>query len=146
MRFLNLTWLCSFPKFYPKFSAISYMTVSYNWILRVPQKVFPAFDNIFHVYLMRRLQKYARIWNITMSFWATSVHTCKIGQSILPIASSFCPILVCLKKPPWLNCLSAHTYFSDSPHQVDMKNMVKYCKEFLWYSNTLKTYLALCFN
>ena len=32
------------------------------------KKVFPTYDNIFHVYLMRRLQEF-----FTMSFWATYV-------------------------------------------------------------------------
>ena len=30
--------------------------------------------------------------------------------------------------------------FLESPHQVDMKNVVKCWKDFLWYFDTLKTY------
>ena len=30
-------------------------------ILEIQQKVFPPFDNVFHGYLMRGLQKYAKI-------------------------------------------------------------------------------------
>ena len=30
--------------------------------------------------------------------------------------------------------------FLESPHQLDMKSIVKYWKDFLWYFATLKTY------
>ena len=51
------------------------------WSGEIGQKVFSAFDNIFHVYLMRGFQKYERNWILTMAFWAT----CKIAQPIQPI-------------------------------------------------------------
>ena len=35
-------------------------------ILEIQQKVFPPFDNVFHGYLMRGLQKYAKI---EISWW-----------------------------------------------------------------------------
>ena len=56
---------------------IQYFTVS----IEIPKKVFGRFDNVFHVYLMRGFQKYARNWILTMAFWAT----CKIAQPIQPI-------------------------------------------------------------
>ena len=34
----------------------------------------------------------------------------------------------------------------ESPHQVDMKNVVKCWKDFLWYFATLKTYREKCFS
>ena len=49
-----------------------------HWIAK---KVFLTFDDIFHVYLMRGLQKYERNWILTMAFWVT----CKIAQPIQPI-------------------------------------------------------------
>ena len=33
------------------------------------QRVFGGFDNIFHVYLTRRFQKYIRNWILTVGFW-----------------------------------------------------------------------------
>ena len=34
--------------------------------------------------------------------------------------------------------------FLESPHQVDMKNVVKFWKDFLSYFTTLETYRVLC--
>ena len=34
-----------------------------------PKKIFPTFDNIFHVYFIRTLQKYARNLILMMAFW-----------------------------------------------------------------------------
>ena len=62
------------------------------------KKVFVTFDNVFHVYLMRGFQKYARNWILTMAFWAT----CKIAQPIQPIWQHiFALPWSALKKPPW---------------------------------------------
>jgi hypothetical protein len=60
--------------------------------------MFVTFDNVFHVYLMRGFQKYARNWILTMAFWAT----CKIAQPIQPIWQHiFALSWSALKKPPW---------------------------------------------
>ena len=60
--------------------------------------MFVTFDNVFHVYLMRGFQKYARNWILTMAFWAT----CKIAQPIQPIWQHiFALPWSALKKPPW---------------------------------------------
>ena len=57
-----------------------------------------TFDNVFHVYLMRGYQKYARNWILTMAFWAT----CKIPQPSQPIWQHlFALPWSALKKPPW---------------------------------------------
>ena len=62
------------------------------------KKFFPAFGNIFHVYLTRGFQKYARNWILTMAFWAT----CKIAQPIQPIWQHiFALPWSALKKPSW---------------------------------------------
>ena len=60
--------------------------------------------------------------------------------------------------PDWLNWLcyfagsskshrenSISCIFLESPHQVDMKSIVKCWKEFLWYFATLKTYCEMSF-
>ena len=48
-------------------------------------QILEIFDNLSYVYLMGRLQKYARNWNFTMfvSF------ICKTGQTIKPIQQNF---------------------------------------------------------
>ena len=49
------------------------------WVSRVHKihkKVFAGFDNIFHVYLMRRFQKYGRNWMLTVASWGKT----KAGQ------------------------------------------------------------------
>jgi hypothetical protein len=89
----------------------------------IQQKVYPLCEKIFHVYLMRGLQKYARNCNLMVAFWAT----CNIGQ---PIWQQ----LFALKKP------SLELNFLPSPCQVGMKNSVKYWKYFLLYFTTLETY------
>ena len=64
----------------------------------IAQKVFPAFDNIFNVYLMRGFQNYEINWILMMSFWAT----CKIAQPIQPIWQHiFALPWSALKKPQW---------------------------------------------
>ena len=67
---------------------------------------------------MRGFQKYERNRILTMAFWAP----CKIAQPIQPIWNSIFSI------------------FLESPHQVDMKNVVKSSKQFFGYFNTLETH------
>ena len=51
------------------------------------------------------------------------------------LAAHFCPALVCPQK--------AYCIFLESPHQVDMKNVVKCYKHFFCYFNALKTHCDL---
>ena len=41
--------------------------------LKYPKKVFATFDNIFHVHLIRRLQKYAK--KIMAAFWHSPIYS-----------------------------------------------------------------------
>ena len=68
-----------------------------------------------------------------MAFWAT----CKIAQPIQPIWQHiFALPWSALKKP------SISSIFLESPHQVDIKNVVKCYKHFFGYFNALKTHGA----
>ena len=42
------------------------------WGSEMAKKVFKGFDSIFHVYLIRGLQKYQINWIPTVAFWATT--------------------------------------------------------------------------
>ena len=69
-----------------------------------------------------------------MAFWAT----CKIAQPIQPIWQHIFAM-------PW-SALKRHrgnsisSIFLESPDQVEMKNIVKFWKDFLPYFTTLETY------
>ena len=67
------------------------------------KKVFPPFDNVSHVYLMRGFQKYERTWIITMAFWVT----CKIAQPIQPIWQHILPCLGLPSKSHHENSISS---------------------------------------
>ena len=68
------------------------VTVSFQSI-EMPKKVFRGFDNIFHVYLMRGFQKYARNWILMVAFKGQTKAGAKIccqmgwiGCAILKVA------------------------------------------------------------
>ena len=94
---------------------------------------------LFHVYLMRGFQKYLRNWILTVDFWAT----CKVAQTInhsqfSPSGSTF---LHCLSLPSKNHGENSISFiFLESPHQVDMKNVIKSSKHFFGYFNTLETH------
>ena len=68
-----------------------------------------------------------------MAFWAT----CKIAQPIQPIWQHiFALPYSALKKN------SIPSIFLESPHQEEMKNVVKSSKHFFGYFNTLETHSA----
>ena len=81
---------------------------------------------------MRGLQKYARNLILTVAFGGQT----KTGQKIAARwAGSY--LADSLKS----QCeISFHLHILPSPHQVDMKNVVKCWKDFLWYSTTLETH------
>ena len=54
------------------------------------------------------------------------------------LAAHFCPALVLPSKSYHENSISF--IFLESPHQVDMKNVVKSSKQFFGYFNTLETH------
>ena len=80
------------------------------------KKVFPTFADFFHAYLMRGLQKFARIFNFMMSF----SFTCKIGQPMKPIGQQFLALFwSALRKPLWeLNFLHIFGIHSSSKHET----------------------------
>ena len=53
-------------------------------------KVFPAFDNIFHVYLMRGFQKCGRNWILTVAFWGQAKAGQKCAARWAELAVLFC--------------------------------------------------------
>ena len=60
------------------------------------------------------------------------------GKNVLPDGLNWLCYFVGSSKSHrenWISCI-----FLESPHQVDMKNVVKCWKDFLWYFATLKTY------
>ena len=56
----------------------------------IAQKAFPAFDNIFHVYLMRGFQKYGRNWILTVAFWGQTKAGQKCAARWAELAVLFC--------------------------------------------------------
>ena len=97
-------------------------------------KVFPAFDNIFHVYLMREFQKYKRNWSLTMVFLTTS----KIAQPIQPIWQHlFALPYSALKKLLW-EFNFVHIFWISWSSRP--KNVVKCWRDFLSYFTTLWIY------
>ena len=69
-----------------------------------------------------------------MAVWAN----CKIAQPIQPIWQH---IFALPSKSHREDSISS--IFLESPHQVDMKNVLKWQKEFLLYFTTLETYRGL---
>ena len=57
------------------------------WGSEMAKKVFKGFDSIFHVYLIKGLQKYQRNWIPTVAFWATT----KISKANPAHRACFCP-------------------------------------------------------
>ena len=54
------------------------------------QKLFGGFDNIFHVYLMRRFQKYGRHWILTVAFLGPTKAVQKCAPRWAEFAVLFC--------------------------------------------------------
>ena len=76
------------------------------------------------------LQNSSRNLIHTVAFWATLKAN---------LAAILCPGLVCPQKANMKMRFLA--YFLQSSHQVDMKNVVKCCKDLLGYFNTLETHI-----
>ena len=102
-----------------KFELIKVHTVRFQSI-EIPIEVFGGFDNVFHVYLMRGFQKYE---NGFLSYLQ------KYSQ-FSPSGSMFLP---CLSLPSKSHCQnSISSIFLESPHIVDMKNVVKSSQTLFW--------------
>ena len=117
----------------------------------IAKKFFPAFNNVFHVYLMYGLQRYekkfkVRLWDnphylfFKMHFkfnnwsWRQKNVSYEAFLVVHPKMDNV-DILKDIPKPSWKkNCK-----FLQSIHQVDIKNVVKCWKDFFCYSNTLET-------
>ena len=67
----NLFWTIRFAFAVQIHKAQRHFTVGI-WVYEMAKKVFKRFDIIFHVYLMRGLQKYQRNWIPTVAFWGQS--------------------------------------------------------------------------
>ena len=65
------------------------------------------------------------------------------GKNVLPDGLNWLCYFVGSSKSHRENSISC--IFLESPHQVDMKSIVKCWKEFLWYFATLKTYCEMSF-
>ena len=102
----------------------------YSMDLRIPQKVFPAFDDVSHLYLMRGFQKYARNWVPNMTFWDIKRYTISGNPTALVCFVLFCPQKTSLG-------ISFSCWFLQSTFKLNMKNTAKYWKDFLWYSFSL---------
>ena len=94
--------------------------------------------NIFHVYLMREFQKCGRNWILRVAFWGQTKAGQKWAARWAELAVLFCREL---KKPSWEFIF--FYIFLESPHLVDMKNVVKSSKHFFGYFNTLETHSVL---
>ena len=104
------------------------------WLWRKKAILIVAFDNIFHVYLMRGFQKYERNWILMVAFWGQNQGRAKmccqtgwIGCATLQVTQSH-------------RDNSISFIFLESPHQVDLKNVVKSFKHFFGYFNTRETH------
>ena len=120
-------------------NTIAFMTVRksfriwncwYEWrcfllSILIPQNVFLAFDNVFHVYLMRGFPKYARNSILTMAFWGQT----KTGQKIATRWAGLA-VLSCRYSSNSHRENSISYIFLQSHHQVEMKNIVKCYKDF----------------
>ena len=100
--------------------------------MKYPKKCLGGFDNIFYVYLMRGFQKYGRNWILTVAFWGHWQTKAGLNWLYYFAGSS---------KSHLENSISF--IFLKSPHQVDMKNVVKSFKHFFGYFKTLETHSAL---
>ena len=127
-----------------------------SWI---PKKVFGGFDSIFHVYLMRKFQKYGRNWILTVhrgafcqfTFWfitailvnpperklakRTSVRWLFEGRvkqciNVLPYALNWLRYFAGSSKSHHENSICF--IFLESPHQVDIKNLVQILQTLFW--------------
>ena len=63
------------------------------------------------------------------------------GKNLLPVGLNWPCYFAGSSKSHPENSISC--IFLESPHQVDMKSIVKCWKDFLWYFATLKTYREL---
>ena len=64
------------------------------------------------------------------------------GKNVLPDGLNWLCYFAGSSKSHRENSISC--IFLESPHQVDIKSIVKCWKDFLWYFTTLKTYRVLC--
>ena len=87
---------------------------------------------------MRGFQKYGRNLILTVAFWGQTKARQKCAARWAELTVLFCRYLT-QKAIVTIQFLS---YFFESPHQVDMKNIVKSSKHFFGYFNTLKTHSA----
>ena len=77
--------------------------------------MFLTFDHIFHVYLMRRFQKYGKNWILTVAFWGQTKAGQKFAARWAELAGN----------PESHRENSISFIFLEPLHQVDMKNVVK---------------------
>ena len=112
----------------------------------IPQKVFIAFGNVSHVYLIRGLQKYAKNLIFTMAFWAT----CKKVQPIQPIQQQhFTLSWSAFKRPSWwylnfLHIFAIHQAWS-AHHQhfdtINLQNLMVYLhSQYIWINKQTQFY------
>ena len=112
---------CIFTRYFLNFHTKSLWV---SRVLKYPKKCLGGLDNIFHVYLMRKFQKYERNWILTVGFWGQT----KTGQKC---AARWAELAVSHRE----NKISFT--FLESTHQVDTKNIAKSSEHFLGYFNTL---------
>ena len=93
---------------------------------KIQQKVFTPFDNVFHVYLMRGLQKYVCMKLKSHGGFLSYLQDMTANLANLASKSHHGNLISCI--------------FLQSPCHVGMKNALKYWKGFLLYFITLKTY------
>ena len=111
-----------------------------QYISRVVKYNKKSLDSIFHAYLTRKgTAKICKKFNSHDGFLRADQG---IAKNCCQIGWIGCPILQVAQKPPWdFNFLHIFAIPSSSgPHQVDMKNIVKWRKDFLLYFTTLETY------
>ena len=104
--------------------------------IEIAKKVFVKFDNVFHAYLMRGFQKYGRNCILTVAFKGRL----RQGKNVLPDGLNWLCYFAGSSKSHRENSISS--IFLESPHQVDMKEVVKCYKHFFGYFNALKTHSA----
>ena len=90
-----------------------------------------------YVCLLRVLNQYGTHWNKNTPTTAM-IHTVGQLNSARPSDSTFLPCLSLPSKSHRENSISS--IFLESPHQVDMKNVVKFSKRFFGCFNTLETH------
>ena len=84
---------------------------------------------------MRGFQKYGRTWILTVVFQRQTIRQ---GKNELPDGLNWLCYFAGTSKSHRENSISF--IFLESPHQVDMKNIVKSSKHFFGYFNTLETH------